>query len=586
MINGANINDSSGASVGKVGDINGDGIEDLAIGAQSADFNGKTNNGVTYVIFGRKERLGAQIELNQIDGVNGFSLSGIESQDSSGVAVSGAGDINGDGIDDLVIGSIDADPGGRINAGQCYIVFGRTSGFEANFALNSLDGSNGFIVNGTAAGDRLGNSVSRAGDVNGDGIDDLIIGALNADPNGKLYAGKSHVIFGRREGFVPVLELNGLSEANGFTLNGVAIGDRAGTSVSHAGDVNGDGIDDLIVGARLADPNGRNAAGQCYVIFGKTTGFEANVELSNLNGNNGFKINGANINDYCGGSVSGAGDVNGDRLADILMDARGADPNGKNGAGQCYVIFGKSSGFEANVELNSLDGSNGFKLNGVAALDGLGSSVSSAGDVNGDGLADLLIGASLADPDSKLTAGQSYLVFGRRSGFDPIVELSGLDGVNGFTLNGNLPDDRSGTALSGIGDVDDDGMDDFVLGALFADPNGKSGAGQSYVIYGRDYSPQGDFTANFAPDLLVQGPRKSLKILPLIIDDNGAIQIEESGTVNVSLPAQITPSGDKLPKKAKLLASRDFDDGGVSDILVKQKKNQLKLYQLDIRVLL
>ncbi len=115
------------------------------------------------------------------------------------------------------------------------------------------DGSNGFALNGVAAGNRSGSSVSNAGDINGDGIDDLIIGAPEPNSSG---SGTSYVVFGGTEvGATGTLELSSLDGSNGFALNGVATGDRLGSSVSNAGDINGDGIDDLIIGAPDADPN-------------------------------------------------------------------------------------------------------------------------------------------------------------------------------------------------------------------------------------------------------------------------------------------------------------------------------------------
>ncbi len=135
----------------------------------------------------------------------------------------------------------------------------------SSIELSTLDGSNGFVLNG-AADESSGNSVSAAGDINGDGFVDLIIGAYAADPNGSL-SGASYVVLGQESGFEAALELSTLNGNNGFVINGVAAGDRSGFSVSTAGDVNGDGIDDLVIGAELADANGTNS-GASYVVFG------------------------------------------------------------------------------------------------------------------------------------------------------------------------------------------------------------------------------------------------------------------------------------------------------------------------------
>src|SRR4028119_2178649 len=187
--------------------------------------------------------------------------------------------------------------------------------FGPTFNLSALNGSNGFAINGIADGDSSGYSVSSAGDVNGDGFDDLIIGAYSADPNGITYAGQSYVVFGSNSGFSAGLDLSALNGSNGFAINGIAANDLSGFSVSSAGDVNGDGIDDLIIGARSADPNGISDAGQSYVVFGSNSGFGAGLDLSTLNGSNGFAINGIAVGDNSGSSVSSAGDVNGDRKA-------------------------------------------------------------------------------------------------------------------------------------------------------------------------------------------------------------------------------------------------------------------------------
>ena len=249
----------------------------------------------------------ASFDLSSLDGTNGFVINGIDAADYSGLSVSGAGDVNGDGIDDLIIGASGADSNVNSEAGESYVIFGQNNGFSASFDLSDLDGTNGFVINGIDESDRIGESVSGAGDVNGDGIDDLIIGAANADPNGNSTAGESYVVFGRDSGFSSSLNLSTLDGTNGFALNGINEFDLSGYSVSGAGDVNGDGFDDLIIGASLADPNGNDSAGQVYVVFGQSGAFSSSLDLNTLDGSNGFVLNGIDALDCSGRAVSGAG---------------------------------------------------------------------------------------------------------------------------------------------------------------------------------------------------------------------------------------------------------------------------------------
>ncbi|MCC5620326.1 hypothetical protein [Nostoc sp. CHAB 5715] len=475
-INGIAAGDQLGYSVSSAGDVNNDGFDDLIIAGYAADANG-TDSGQSYVVFGSSNGFSSTLNLSNLNGANGFTINGIAAGDTA-TSVSSAGDVNNDGIADLIIGAYAADPNGSFS-GQSYVVFGKSTGFDATLNLYNLDGTNGFTINGIVAGDTLGRSVSSAGDVNNDGIADLIIGAESADANG-TNSGQSYVVFGKSTGFDATLNLSDLNGTNGFTINGIAAGDWSGFSASSAGDVNNDGIADLIIGALYANANGYTDSGQSYVVFGKSTGFSATLNLSTLNGANGFTINGIAAGDISGFSASSAGDVNNDGIDDLIIGAYGADPNGSQ-SGQSYVVFGKSTGFSATLNLSNLNGANGFTINGIAAGDKSGTSVSSAGDVNGDGFDDLIIGAFNADPNGT-DSGQSYVVFGN-TGWSATLNLSTLNGANGFTINGIAEGDWSGYSVSSAGDVNADGFDDLIIGAFYADPNGTD-SGQSYVLFG------------------------------------------------------------------------------------------------------
>ena len=201
--------------------------------------------------------------------------------------------------------------------------------------------------------------------------------------------------------------------AGGFVIKGIDTDDQSGWSVSGAGDVNGDGLADVVVGALGADAGGDFNAGESYVVFGKADGAAVNLSAVAA-GNGGFLISGIDPNDWCGFSVSGAGDVNGDGLDDIVVAAFRADPGGINSAGESYVVFGKADGTPVDLA-DVVGGNGGFVINGILGFDRTGYSVSGAGDVNGDGLGDLIVGAPFADGGDSYN-GESYVVFGKAGG--------------------------------------------------------------------------------------------------------------------------------------------------------------------------
>jgi hypothetical protein len=472
-VDGASEFDLSGNSVSSAGDVNNDGFDDFIIGARAADPDGLEVAGASYVIFGKAGGWSASLNLSTIDGTNGFRLDGTQPNGSSGTSVASAGDVNGDGFGDIIVGA-PVETHGAYNAGASYVVFGKASGWSASIDLSTLDGQTGFRLDGENQYDFTGLDVSSAGDLNGDGFDDLTVSSTIFS-----YAG-TYVVFGKDVGWSADLDLASLNGITGFNLLGSDF--PIGNAVS-AGDVNGDGFDDLLVGSRYADPDGIENAGVSYILFGKASGWTSEVDVAALDGTDGFRLDGGSLYEEAGYALASAGDINGDGFDDFLV-GEGIQSNSYYSGGVSYVVFGKASGWTPTIELAELDGTDGFRI--VRGTRQSIWSVSTAGDVNGDGLDDILIGAPFLDPEDGFNSGTSYVIYGKTGDWNPTFELSSLDATNGFRLDGQ-EGDQVGRTVSAAGDVNGDGFSDLIVGAEAAD-HSATDAGSSYIIFGGNFT--------------------------------------------------------------------------------------------------
>jgi len=426
------------------GDFNNDGINDIIVGDWVSRFlPGETvgSYGHTYVIFGHIGNWTSTIDASTLDGTDGFRLDGTVQGEGAGQAVNSA-DVNDDGIDDIVIGAKGVL--GVSNFG--YVVFGHNGTWTSPISLATLDGINGFKLYDSSDTNQVRNLITI--DINGDLIDDLIFGGSAIyDP----------VIFGHKGNWASTVQASGLDGSNGFRING---------NNFVVGDVNRDGIDDLI-GSYWTD--------YCEVIFGHNGTWVNLMDVSTLDGTNGFHLD-RETSDCA--SRADAVDINGDHVDDIIIGTYCADPSGKSNAGRSYVIFGHAGDWTTPVQLSDLDGINGFQLDGEAAGDESGYSVRRAGDVNGDGIYDVIVGAHFADPSGKSNAGRSYVIFGHMGNWTTPMQLSNLDGTNGFRLDGEVSGDESGYSVGNIGDPNGDGIDDIVICPY-------NSLNIAYIVFGR-----------------------------------------------------------------------------------------------------
>ena len=409
----------AGTAVAGPGDVNGDGVPDLLMSnfaSYSFDFN--PVNPAGYVVFGVPEGVPLQLyELDAGTSTLGFKLATTNSDAYGGFTVAGAGDVNGDGLADLLVAApseaLFLDDGNFREIGGTYVVFGKADGAAVRLRdIHEGIGESGFSVLGVPRGSIMGQpqAVAGAGDVNGDGFDDLLItNTPYAEP------GTAYLVFGKADTApVDIAAIGAGTSTGGFAIATAGLG-SAGVhnwSAAAAGDVNGDGRPDLLLGVHysLNGPFGEEQ-GAAFVVFGKAD--STPVDLAEIAGGTsdlGFMMLGTETSDKTGAAVAGAGDVNGDGLADLLIGAPGDDSGAFEDAGAVYIVFGKADGTSiALADIAAGSGAAGLKILGAGAGEGAGFAVAGAGDVNGDGLPDVLVGASGA-----YGAGTAaYVIFGQ-----------------------------------------------------------------------------------------------------------------------------------------------------------------------------
>ena len=459
---------SASRSIAGVGDIDGDGYEDIGLGSAA---DGDNYEGAAYVVFSRPRR-GATQRLWTLNGTNGFKVEGGHRGERVGTAVAGAGDVNGDGYGDIVIGAPGS--GAWRTTGGAYVLFGGDDGYYPTLDADLLAGVDGFQITGNADSGPIGGAVAGVGDLNGDGYDDVVIGGSPYDRQNEY----ALLVFGRKSGFPPVVDFNSIDGKIGVRLH--SPGSRGlGASVSGVGDVNGDGYDDMIIGDPKTSESG-SREGVAYVVFGHPGRFPKEIDLPRLL-YDGFIIE-QTPGEAFGAAVGGGHDVDGDGLDDIIVGDWTTRTQATNRGGSAYVIYGRAN-FQPTLSLRRLSAADGFEIEGVRPDGRLGQSVAIVPDVNGDGLADILLGVPNVPTFDR--RGISYLVFGDRNRFPRRLPVSALDGNNGLAINGIDDGDRQGSAVAGVGDFDGDGLGDILTLAPRADKHEGGIEGEAYLLYGR-----------------------------------------------------------------------------------------------------
>ena len=412
-----------GYAVATAGDVNGDGYSDVIVGAQAYD-NGATDEGQAFVYYGSPVGLSS---------TPAWTADGDQADAALGYAVGTAGDVNGDGYSDVIVSAVYYD-NGATNEGRAYVYHGGASGLSPTPA---------WMAEGNQTSAWFGCAVATASDVNGDGYSDVVVGAHGYD-NGALNEGRAYVYHGAAAGLSPTPD---------WMAEGNQEGANFGWSVGTAGDVNGDGYSDVIIGAYWYD-SGTTDEGRAYVYHGAAGGLSSTAA---------WTAEGNQYNAEFGYAVGTAGDVNGDGYSDVVVGARLYD-NGQTNEGRAYIYHGAAEGLGSTAAWTAESDQDYAQL---------GRAVAAAGDVNSDGYSDVIVGVYGYD-NGETNEGRAYVYHGAAGGLSPSPD---------WTAESDQVDAQFGRAVGTAGDVNGDGYSDVIIGARYYD-NGETDEGAAFVYHG------------------------------------------------------------------------------------------------------
>ena len=551
-----------GAAVGGGGDVNGDGRSDILVGAPFSDY-GTTDAGHGYLI-----RMGVapgDLDLSTYGGPAAVSLTTNLGDNYNGRSIAIAGDVNGDGYDDIITGVPGKDVGAASGAGTAYVVFGGTG---TPVLLQSMPASQGFAITGGSANFGTGTAVDGAGDFDGDGYDDVVVGTPGGD-------GTLTVVWGRAFG-------QGTVAANAPASSGLVLTDGGafavglGRSVAGIGDFDGDGYDDVIAGVPGYDVGGVNTGG-AFIYFGGPSRFGSGRAM---------EIRGGEAGDAAGTAVAAAGDVNGDGYDDVIIGAPAA-----GAGGEAYVVYGRPAP-PAVIRVDEMGPRHGFTVEGGVGASRFGFAVSSAGDLNADGYDEIAIGDPTADIAGRQDAGVVRVIYGEATGTTPgdatgdgladilwrgpggLTTLWTLDGPSATAMTAFGQNVPTNWRVAGFADATGDGKSDILW-------RGPQGLTTLWTLNGPSATAMNAFGPIVPTDWLVAGFADATGDGRADILWRGPQGLVTLWTLHGPSVTSMTAFGPIVPTDWKVAGFADATGDGKADILWRGPQGQVTMWTLN-----